>query len=271
MAVIRKFFVLVLIIWPCQGHSQRIKIADLRKYSYRLETTDSKYPIGSYVDNGTAFLLCLRKHLYLVTNYHLLLTRNALTGKYLVSPDFKPDTVRVYFHKKKNEMQTVGLSYSLYDSIGEPKFMTMKFDAAKYCDIAILPIEKIPDTLATYIICNAFFDSTTTKAWPHKKLVIAGFPLAKGDTDNYAQVFTAYSIAPPGGNSPYLFYDTKMDHGASGSPIFIVNNDTGELTLIAINAEGPPIGDTHFEYGGGGIYLKYALDIISGIKPFTGE
>jgi hypothetical protein len=137
-------------------------------------------------------------------------------------------------------------------------------DATKYCDISVLPITDIPDTLALYIINDSIFDSTSVSAWPNKKLLFAGFPLANGDSNGYGRVFTANSIMPPGGISPYLFYDTQTEHGMSGSPIFITDEQAGVLKLIAINAEGPPIGYSPFEYGGGGIYLKYALEIIGG-------
>lgn len=253
-----KFYCLIIFtIITSPLYTQNLFSKDLKKYSYLLAAvkTGSKDSVL-----GTGFIISYKNQNYLVTNYHILSGRNAITSEILNPNGFPPNELTIWFHSKKNKL--IPANYLLIDNLKKAIYFTLQIDYPIYIDIAILPIN-LPNNVSAYIIKKENFD-TSSHAWPDKELTMVGFPKGKYDKNNYPFVFTTKSLIPPYPNRihPYVYYDLNIENGTSGSPVYFLD-DNNKLKLIAINSIGLDRGSTPINARGAAIYFKYVLMAIN--------
>lgn len=232
--------------------------------------------------SGTAFFLEKNNQKHLVTNWHNLSGRNAITKEPLDTTNLAvPNKVRVYHHNLKSIGNVIPVDYNLQGENGQSLWLEHPIHTNKV-DVAVLPIV---DSNNIYTIEKAIEESDPYDAWPievGEKLYVLGYPF--GITASaYFPIWKAATIASePNINIddlPKFYIDTATKQGMSGSVVIqkerravALMEDNQITSRFRLNFLGVYSGrvlepKNSFDTQIGIVWKKYCIDeIIDGNK-----
>ncbi|MEO6546570.1 MAG: serine protease [Ferruginibacter sp.] len=225
-----KSTILFILLIPCFGQAQQSSYDYVSRYSYFLQLY-----CGDEMLVATGFIMNKNKKNYLVSNYHILAGKDAITGEMTDSIKRRPDSVGIGIHKSNF---VIFKKYALYKN-SKPIYKTIEDGKI---DIAILPIDITGDTASGIFSFNRLdLDTSVSHNNGDSILVIGHSEECYLETQGTVPCTYPAIVQPcqeQSGDFGCMCYRVSIKKGASGSPVLQFDRQTNKVKLIGIHSRG---------------------------------
>jgi hypothetical protein len=259
------FFLLTICF--CSPALDKIKKADLNKYSYEIIGFFNDEPIAP----ATCFIVEYKAKYFLVTNYHVMTGINFSTGQKIEKLKSIFNSVVVMFRYTDHPRLTYTVKYNIYHNLSTNFGYYINEKGGVAMDLAVMPIT-IPNDALLFTIKEKDIDSSGIKK-DGINLSIVGFSNPVPEND-YQPITTKTKsvVGNPSSNYGELYYKDSSFPGTSGAPVYQSLNDNYKVVGINLGAlNGGTVDKKPFL--GIGIPVKYLhglLDLEYNNTPIVG-
>ena len=187
---------------------------------YSLTTVPvEQYANGKRLKSATAFVWKNNDRHFLVTNWHVITGRDAITGK-LECP-VRPDVLRAHFNPRVPDFWKHARDLELYGSDGNQLWYAHPDFESKRVDLAVIPLDAVVDEPEIDLHPINALKSIDLAAIIGMDVFILGYPF--GFSLPGFPIWKRGSIASEPNlvhlGDPYLLVDTASRPGMSGAPV----------------------------------------------------
>jgi len=191
--------------------------------SLYIELYRDSTPLGS----GTGFIIKSKTKNYLVTNYHVLTNKNPVTGQWLDPKiPIAPNRVAIVHNASKLGDHVIKWE-KLLDKNGNPLWHETKINK-EMVDVVELPLHDTTGIAIYPVAYNNIVPDSFVIA-PTDRVFIIGFPLGLKSAPFFPIWKSGLIASEPEidqENKPVVWIDVASFPGMSGSPTYIILNET---------------------------------------------
>lgn len=167
----------------------------------------------------------------LITNYHVLTGAAPKENKTPIG-----DNILIYFHKNLDSLSDLKeVRLPLFTKSGKPVWIS----SSKYpnADIAVIPIPTDAIEDCERVLITEEWTKQPAYLRPTSSITLIGYPYGISDTVNNLPIWKTGSIASEPNydfnGEPSFLLDISAFPGMSGSPAFIIDNNSGSYEISA--------------------------------------
>jgi len=219
----------------------------LSQTSFYLETSYQ----GNPMELGTCFFVQRNSKTFLVTNWHVVTSRNPITKEFRTKA-VEPDLLTVKIHKKSEFIELVDFDVQLKNEDGVNLWLEHPH-FSNDVDIAVIEV-KIPDDCQVLCV-EQFIEPFNEKTTVYIKddVYVIGFPFGLR-AGNVFPIWKRGSIASEPvmdiDNLPKMYIDTASRPGMSGSPIIYKERRPMGITDGDPNLATTKVGNNFMQFVG---------------------
>lgn len=257
----KQILALLLTFVYCYSEAQLINRDSIVNYSYKIQGADIK--TGKLINNGTGFIISYKDKDFLVTNYHVITGKDAITGKKIEELKDTCSLTLVFF-RSLTDTPFHTLVMPLYGIDGSKNFSIYHVDKKRLFDLVVifLPPMAYPPGIKQYVINWQQID-TSYNCEADKKCFVVGFPNGKMEKLWRPITLKNELICKKQIDDtidPSVFFKKGSIGGMSGSPVYIEKNKL--MYLIGINVLNTYVTKASPKEEGVAFKIKYVVQLM---------